>query len=111
MLTKTLHDAGPRSWHLHVASLASIALCITLWIRAKTVDQEERERRAPRALRRTVATDVLAHRRLAARARAADRFEGSLDHPKVCVTGPGGKPRAKLPPANPRIHLVGEEGT
>jgi hypothetical protein len=50
MLTKTLHDAGPRSWHLQVASLASIALCITLWIRAKTVDQEERGNAERRAL-------------------------------------------------------------
>ena len=34
---------------LHAASLGSIGLCIGLWIRAKTVDQEERgnaERRA-----------------------------------------------------------------
>jgi hypothetical protein len=38
-----------RSWHLHIASFASIVLCLSLWIRAKTIDQEERgnaERRA-----------------------------------------------------------------
>ena len=38
-----------RSTHLHAASLASVALCAGLWIRAKTVDQDERgnaERRA-----------------------------------------------------------------
>jgi hypothetical protein len=38
-----------RGLHLHVASLASVVLCLSLWIRAKTVDQEERgnaERRA-----------------------------------------------------------------
>jgi hypothetical protein len=49
MLAKALHSAGLRSAHLHVASLASVALCLSLWIRAKTVDQEERgnaERRA-----------------------------------------------------------------
>ena len=49
MFTRALHAAGFRSWHLHVSSLASIALCIGLWIRAKTVDQDERgnaERRA-----------------------------------------------------------------
>ena len=49
MLTKALHDAGLRGWLLHGASLGSIGLCIGLWIRAKTVDQDERgnaERRA-----------------------------------------------------------------
>ena len=49
MLAKGLHSLGLRSWHLHVASLASVALCLSLWIRAKTIDQEQRgnaERRA-----------------------------------------------------------------
>ena len=49
MLPKALHDTGLRSWQLHGASLGAIALCIGLWIRAKTVDQDERgnaERRA-----------------------------------------------------------------
>ena len=50
MVTKLLHDAGPRSWQLHLASLASIGLCITLWIRAKTVDQDERGNAERRAL-------------------------------------------------------------
>jgi hypothetical protein len=50
MLTKTLHRAGLRDWHLHLASLGSIALCITLWIRAKTVDQDERGNAERRAL-------------------------------------------------------------
>jgi hypothetical protein len=50
MVTKLLHDAGPRSWHLHLMSLASVGLCITLWIRAKTVDQEERGNAERRAL-------------------------------------------------------------
>ena len=50
MLTKILHQAGPRSWHLHLASLAGIGLCITLWIRAKTVDQDERGNAERRAL-------------------------------------------------------------
>jgi hypothetical protein len=38
-----------RSEPLHGASLASIGLCLVLWLRAKTVDQDERgnaERRA-----------------------------------------------------------------
>jgi hypothetical protein len=49
MLARGLHSIGLRSWHLHVASFASIVLCLSLWIRAKTIDQEERgnaERRA-----------------------------------------------------------------
>jgi hypothetical protein len=50
MLTKMLHDIGIRSWHLHITSLASICLCIGLWIRAKTVDQDERGNAERRAL-------------------------------------------------------------
>ena len=50
MVTTRLHDAGLRSSHLHLASLASIGLCITLWIRAKTVDQDERGNAERRAL-------------------------------------------------------------
>jgi hypothetical protein len=50
MLTKALHDTGLRGWQAHSASLASIGLCITLWIRAKTVDQEERGNAERRAL-------------------------------------------------------------
>jgi hypothetical protein len=49
MITSSLHAAGVRSDHLHVLSLGSVGLCIALWIRAKTVDQDERgnaERRA-----------------------------------------------------------------
>jgi hypothetical protein len=49
MLARGLHSLGLRSWHLHVASLGSVVLCLSLWIRAKTIDQEERgnaERRA-----------------------------------------------------------------
>jgi hypothetical protein len=50
MLTKALCDAGLRGWHLHAASLGAIYLCITLWIRAKTVDQSERGNAERRAL-------------------------------------------------------------
>jgi hypothetical protein len=50
MLTKTLHRAGLRGWHAHAASFGSIGLCITLWIRAKTVDQDERGNAERRAL-------------------------------------------------------------
>jgi hypothetical protein len=45
-----LRQAGLRSAHLQVASLGSVALCIGLWIRAKTVDQDERGNAERRAL-------------------------------------------------------------
>ena len=45
-----LHRVGLRSQPLHLASLGSIGLCIGLWIRAKTVDQEERGNAERRAL-------------------------------------------------------------
>jgi hypothetical protein len=50
MLTKKLHDTGVRSDVLYGASLGSIGLCIGLWIRAKTVDQDERGNAERRAL-------------------------------------------------------------
>ena len=42
-----LHRAG---LSLHGASLASVGLCMVLWLRAKTVDQEERGNAERRAL-------------------------------------------------------------
>ena len=36
--------------HLHVASMGAVGLCVGLWIRAKTVDQEERGNAERRAL-------------------------------------------------------------
>ena len=50
MLTKWLFDHGLRGWHLQTLSLGSVCLCITLWIRAKTVDQDERGNAERRAL-------------------------------------------------------------
>ena len=50
MITKTIHSAGLRSDHLYVMSFGTIGLCITLWIRAKTVDQDERGNAERRAL-------------------------------------------------------------
>jgi hypothetical protein len=50
MLSKGLQRAGVRGWHLHLVSLASVWLCVALWIRAKTVDQEERGNAERRAL-------------------------------------------------------------
>ena len=49
-MLKTAHDAGLRGWHAQLASLGSICLCIVLWIRAKTVDQDERGNAERRAL-------------------------------------------------------------
>jgi hypothetical protein len=50
MVHRLLHDAGLRSAPMHAASLASIALCLALWIRAKTVDQDERHNAERRAI-------------------------------------------------------------
>jgi hypothetical protein len=50
MFGKTLSSAGLRGWHLHTLSLATVWLCVTLWIRAKTVDQDERGNAERRAL-------------------------------------------------------------
>ncbi|HWC12343.1 MAG TPA: hypothetical protein VG455_14115 [Acidimicrobiales bacterium] len=50
MLTRRLYDAGLRGWHLHLCSLGSVGLCVGLWIRAKTVDQDERGNAERRAL-------------------------------------------------------------
>ena len=50
MLTGLLHRLGLRGWMLHSASLGSVSLCIVLWVRAKTVDQDERGNAERRAL-------------------------------------------------------------
>jgi hypothetical protein len=42
--------AGINGLPLHAASLGSIGLCVALWIRAKTVDQDERGNAERRAL-------------------------------------------------------------
>lgn len=49
MFTKTLHRTGLPSWALHGSASGAVGLCLSLWIRAKTLDQSERgnaERRA-----------------------------------------------------------------
>jgi hypothetical protein len=50
MLTGLLYRLGLRGWYLHASSLGSVWLCIGLWIRAKTVDQDERGNAERRAL-------------------------------------------------------------
>ncbi len=50
MLSERLHRAGLRSSHLQLMSLGAVGLCVGLWIRAKTVDQDERGNAERRAL-------------------------------------------------------------
>ena len=50
MIASALHAVGLRSDHLQLLSLGSVGLCIALWIRAKTVDQDERGNAERRAL-------------------------------------------------------------
>jgi hypothetical protein len=50
VLTTILHRAGLRSDHLQAISLSSIMLCVGLWMRAKTFDQDERGNAERRAL-------------------------------------------------------------
>ena len=50
MLIRNLSALGMRGWHFQLASIASVGLCIVLWIRAKTVDQDERGNAERRAL-------------------------------------------------------------
>jgi hypothetical protein len=50
MLGVQLRKLGLRGWQLHATSLASIWLCLSLWIRAKTVDQASRENAERRAI-------------------------------------------------------------
>jgi hypothetical protein len=50
MLSEHLYRAGLRAWHMQLISMGSVALCIGLWIRAKTVDQDERGNAERRAL-------------------------------------------------------------
>lgn len=50
VLTRRAHALGMRGDHLHLVSLASVGLCVALWVRAKTVDQAERGNAERRAL-------------------------------------------------------------
>ena len=50
MVTRLMRRSGLRGWHLHTASMGGVCLCLFLWIRAKTVDQEERGNAERRAL-------------------------------------------------------------
>ena len=50
MLVNLLHRVGFRDWQMQSLSMASLVLCVVLWIRAKTVDQDERGNAERRAL-------------------------------------------------------------
>jgi hypothetical protein len=50
MLIRQIRRFGLRSWHLQVVSLTSIWLCVGLWIRAKTLPEDERGNAERRAL-------------------------------------------------------------
>jgi hypothetical protein len=50
MLVNALYRAGLRGWLLHGSSLSSVLLCVLLWQRAKTFDQDERGNAERRAL-------------------------------------------------------------
>lgn len=50
MVVDALHRSGLRGSQFHALSLGSVALCVGLWIRAKTVDQDERGNAERRAL-------------------------------------------------------------
>jgi hypothetical protein len=50
MLIRHLHRLGVRSWHVQLLSLGSIWLCVGLWIRAKTLPEDERGNAERRAL-------------------------------------------------------------
>jgi hypothetical protein len=50
VIVQALHRRGLRGSQFHVLSLGSVGLCIGLWIRAKTVDQDERGNAERRAL-------------------------------------------------------------
>lgn len=45
-----LHKAGLRALHLHLLSLGAVGLCVVLWIRAKTIGEDERGNAERRAL-------------------------------------------------------------
>ncbi len=49
-MTALMKRLGLRDWQMHAASFGSVGLCIGLWIRAKTVDQDERGNAERRAL-------------------------------------------------------------
>jgi hypothetical protein len=74
--------SGVRGWHLQLGSFGSILLCIVLWIRAKTIGEDERGNAERRALFVglwppmfwLIGDTIDRHRSLRARVRASRRF-------------------------------------
>jgi hypothetical protein len=50
MVERVILRSPARPWQLHAASMGSIGLCIALWIRAKTIGEDERGNAERRAL-------------------------------------------------------------
>jgi hypothetical protein len=50
MLSSLLYRCGLRAGVMQASSMGAVGLCIGLWIRAKTVDQDERGNAERRAL-------------------------------------------------------------
>jgi hypothetical protein len=50
MIVDLIRRTGLRGWVFHALSLASLYVCVGLWIRAKTLDQTERGNAERRAL-------------------------------------------------------------
>jgi hypothetical protein len=50
MVVNALYRTGLRSSHMQIMSLACIGLCIGLWIRAKTIGEDERGNAERRSL-------------------------------------------------------------
>jgi len=50
MLSSLPAPLRPRSLHLYALSMSSIGLCIVLWIRSKTIGEDERGNAERRAL-------------------------------------------------------------
>lgn len=50
MVVRALRRTGLESGQLHFVSLATIVLCISLWIRAKTIGEDRRGNAERRAL-------------------------------------------------------------
>jgi len=50
VIATRLARAGLRGWHMQTLSMGAVLLCVILWIRAKTVDQDERGNSERRAL-------------------------------------------------------------
>jgi hypothetical protein len=50
MVIEAIRRTGLRGGHLHLMSMGGIGLCLALWVRAKSVDQDERGNAERRAL-------------------------------------------------------------